>query len=245
MTIGIGVAVWNLSLFYLLIGVAWRPWALYAHFTPSLDFLPDRGLAALVFRFCGLTAEGRGSVLHLGLCGLGLDVLGLGAFGLGNLGLCALGVRARGVDAFVRLGMSAELGIFVGLGDLALGGCGLELPLPFFGVGLLADLGSFSASSALRASFCSARSALSSINSMVCIASSGFMRCNNVSTDIASSAVDSRWSGDGSGEISGCGGFTFAPAACFFGFFLGSCIRVETELEHPAASPTSREVQHD
>lgn len=210
----------------------------------TLDFLPDRGLAALVFRFCGLTA-GRGSVLHLGLCGLGLDVLGLGAFGLGDLGLCALGVRARGVDAFVRLGMSAELGIFVGLGDLALGGSGLELPLPFFGVGLLADLGSFSASSALRASFCSARSAFSSINSMVCIASSGFMRCNNVSTEIASSAVDSRWSGDGSGEISGCGGFTFAPAACFFGFFLGSCIRVETELEHPAASPTSREVQHD
>jgi hypothetical protein len=37
--------------------------------------------------------------------------------------------------------MSAELGIFVGLGDLALGVCGVELPLPLFGVGLLADLG--------------------------------------------------------------------------------------------------------
>jgi len=212
-------------------------WALY-----TLDFLPDRGLAARVFRFRGLTAGGRGSAILLGLCGLGLGVLGLGAFGLGDLGLCALGVLARGVDAFVRLGMSAELGIFVGLGDLALGGCGLELPLPLFDVGLLADLGSFSTSSALRASFCSARSAFSSINSMVCIASSGFMRCNNVSTAIASSAVDSRWSGDVSGEISGCGGFTFAPAACFFGFFLGSCFGVETELEHPAASlPTSRE----
>ena len=95
-------------------------WALY-----TLDFLPDRGLAARVFRFRGLTAGGRGSAILLGLCGLGLGVLGLGAFGLGDLGLCALGVLARGVDAFVRLGMSAELGIFVGLGDLALGGCGL------------------------------------------------------------------------------------------------------------------------